>query len=142
MATELFETIYQAFSQWRKNHHRGPFPSRLKTRARAALDQTELLELGARLGLTAAQVIRWGQSDQTRTLTPARMEAPHLERDAFIEIQGGRDVAEGTALAASDSRMEIELQMVSGAKLRVRGTMDAALLHTVVACLCNDAGRT
>jgi len=116
--TDTLESLHQEFAAYRQLHRRGAYPMALRRRAMLGLTQGELLQLGARLGLTAEQVGRWNP--------PA--ERQQIEAQEFFEVPVGRS-------EPGDSGLRIEVQLGNGVILRVLDQVDTKALRMLVTAL-------
>jgi hypothetical protein len=135
MATQTIESFHQAFFDWRKSHGKGPYPTKLKRSAIATLSQTDLAELGRRLGMSAANLKAWRGKAEPLAVSNAAPDAPQ-ERSAFYEVPASLLSQQAVASASAD--LELELEMQRGYVLRLRGAVTGALLRELVMALRMD----
>jgi hypothetical protein len=118
------DSIHEKFVQWRCEHRLGAYPRALREQAVAALNSDELLELGERLGLSVAQVRRWGVRGET---SPSPIGSAHA---AFVELQP----PVGLGIASGGGAVELEFHTPDGSRLVLKGAVDASLVMAVLGC--------
>lgn len=116
---DTLDSLQHEFSTYRQAHRRGAYPLELRRRAVGALSPAQLLQLAARLGLTAAQVARW----------PTVSEVQDDAASGFFEV------APAAPPATVAERCAVEVETRSGAKLRLSGEIEPQLLAALVEVL-------
>lgn len=117
--SDTLDSIHQSFAEHRQHHRKGAYPVALRRRAALGLTRSDLLQLAARLGLTAAQVGRWS----------ALAEGQQAEAQEFFEVAGV------VAAPVVGPGLRIEAQLCNGVVLRMQGQVDTDALRMLVAAL-------
>ncbi len=114
---DTLDSLHHEFAAYRQIRRRGAYPLQLRQRALSALTQAQLLQLAARLGLTAAQVERWGK-------------VPEASRETagFFEVSA-------TPAAPATPNCCVEVETRSGATLRLRGEIEPKMLCALIEAL-------
>jgi hypothetical protein len=128
--TKKLNKIHARFAAWRQHHRRGPYPTKLHQEAIASLDLSQLQLLGDRLGLPHAQILRWKRPPGRPLTSPSVHTAPA----EFIEVANPWPLPLDDTSRSNES-VQVEVVLPSGARLSLRGGVDAGTLAALVTAL-------
>lgn len=135
--TDTIDSIHQRFVEHRKRQRLGPYPRVLREQALRELSEAQQLELAARLKLPPAQMRRWRElhGGQHPVLKPT------MCTDAFHEVRLPQASA---AVLPHPPKPDIEvaIELAAGARMRVKGQLDAELVRALITALHDTARKS